>query len=146
MALSIGCSQNVTDSDVESQVEKVEQEEEKLAAMKVRQKYETEMESKLTALKTKVNELKSQAESAVGDKQVELSGEIAMLETKCLQMREKLDDLKAASGDLWASTKIKAEETWTDVSETVESKVKEWTGKIAEEVKPKTDDSKNDKK
>ena len=141
IAGAIGCDMSITDSDVESQVEKIEQEEEKLAAMKERQKFETDMESKLAALKTKINAFKEQAESAVGDKQVELNGEIAKLKTKCDQMRANLDELKAASGDVWAKAKLEAEETWTDVHKTVESKVEEWQKKLADEIQSKSEDS-----
>ena len=134
-----GCDTSVTDADIEGQIQKVEQEEAQLEAMKERQKYESEMKTKLAQLKEKVATLDEQADKATGDEQIELRGEIAKLKTKCEQMQDQLDELKAASGDVWAKTKIKAEETWQDVSMSVESKVTEWKSKIKNMINEETD-------
>ncbi|QEG24964.1 sll1863 family stress response protein [Mariniblastus fucicola] len=140
LVVSLGCDTEISDADVESQVQKIEKEEAKLAAMKERQTFESEMESKVEALEQKVAALKEQRENVSGDEEVELNGEIARLETQVEQMREQLDELKAASGDLWAETKIKAEESWDDVSESIDSQMKRWKQNRDEP----TDDAAND--
>ncbi|MEM9941242.1 MAG: hypothetical protein AAF939_06595 [Planctomycetota bacterium] len=135
-----GCQYEVSDADIDKQVETIEQEEEKLAAMKERQKFESDMEAKLDELRNQIKNLNKKAESADGEKEVQLRGEVAELKTRCEQMQTQLDELKAASGDMWAQSKIKAEAAWNDLSESVESKISQWKADMEQsEDKSKSD-------
>jgi len=141
-----GCENNVTEKDIEEQKQNVNNEQDKLEALKERQDVEDKIESKLTTLAKEVEQLKQQADDATGDEEVQLRGEIAKLQTKHEHAQDRLKELRAASGDKWAQLKIKTEEAWEDASDSVKEKVKQWKersakGKSDEASDEDTDDS-----
>ena len=146
-AFAAGCDDKISQGDLENQRETIEKakdnvvsEEQQLAAMKERQILETKMDAELTAMDATIKTLEDQAEKAEGDLQVELRKESAGLRTKYDQMKRKLDELKAASGDAWASTKLAAEDAWKDLKDSVQKLVDKQGGS-----NPPTDKQADDK-
>jgi phage shock protein A len=84
------------------------------------------METEMVALDKTIDNLEERADKAEGERQVELRKEIAGLRTKYEQMERKLDELKAASGDTWASAKLSAEEAWNDLTSSVKKTSDNW--------------------
>jgi exonuclease VII large subunit len=128
----VGCDSQISNADINNQKAKIERETDKLAAMKERRRYESEMEAKLEKLQSQINGMKEEAASAKGEAEVKLRGEIAELETRFEQVKESLDELKIASGDLWAKAKIKAEKAWGELSKSSKEKVADWKARFEE--------------
>lgn len=130
VALMLGCEDQVTQRDLDQQEKAIEkakenvvEEEQQLTALKERQVHEAKMEAELAALDTSIKTLEEKADKAEGDLQVELKKEIAGLRTKYDQMKRQLDELKAASGDAWASAKIAVEDSWKDLKSSVQEAI-----------------------
>lgn len=136
IVVSAGCDSDVTQLDIEEQQQNVTDEQEKLGSLKERPQVEDQMDAQQNALIKEIQGLVTKANDAKGDREVVLRGEIAKLETKCEQAQDQLRELKAASGDQWAKLKIKADESWKDVSDSVRQKTKRWLDDASDISKP----------
>lgn len=99
----------------------------KLSALEERQQVEDEMEKNLEDMAAKIDSLEEQAENATGDREIELNKRIAELETKHDQLQEKLEELRAASGDAWATVKQETEQLWNEASTEAEDAIESFS-------------------
>jgi peptidoglycan hydrolase CwlO-like protein len=130
---SIGCEDRVTNRDIERQEdavetakERVQDEKRELDALNERQAVESQMERDLKELDAKIDALEERAKQAEGERKAELEKDAAALRTAYDAAQKKLDELKAASGDVWASAKLAAEKMWTDLRESIQSTTDRW--------------------
>jgi Skp family chaperone for outer membrane proteins len=131
--MSIGCEDNVTNRDIERQEkvvesakDQVQEEKRQLDALNERQAVESQMERDLKELDAKIDSLEERASQAEAERKEELQRDVATLRQEYDEAQKKLDELKAASGDIWASAKLAAEKMWTDLRESVRSTTERW--------------------
>jgi chromosome segregation ATPase len=102
--------------DVEKELQRKREdlvsEQEQLGALKERQAFEDDMQSKLTAVEKRIEQLDQEADRAEGDTEVRLREQIAVLQTRHDQLQLKLDELRAASGDAWSTLKTSVASAW----------------------------------
>lgn len=126
IAVLAGCNDQVSQSDIDEQQEEVDQAQDKLDALKERQQIEDKLQSDLAGIQKKIDQLEARVDEVSDDREVEMRGKIAQLNTQHEQLEEHLRELRAASGDKWAQLRVNAEAAWHDLSDHVDEKMKEW--------------------
>lgn len=113
---------------------KLQEERDQLAAMQDRYKFENQMVNNLEEMDANIDTLEEQADEATGDREVELRKRIAALKTRREQLRDKLTDLRAASGNEWATLKNETEEAWNEASTSVKDAMQDVKQNVDEKV------------
>lgn len=131
--LFISCEDNITSRDIERQEEAVDvakqdvrREQEQLSAINERASVETKIENDLNTLDAEIDRMEARAKEADEARRAELEREAAALRAEYDTIRRGLDELKAASGDSWASAKIAIEDSWKQLSESVRTTLERW--------------------
>jgi chromosome segregation ATPase len=96
------------------------EEQKQLAALKVRQGFEDDMQAKLDSVQKRIDELEKQAGDAQGEQEVQLRQQAEALRTRHRQMQEQLDALRSTSSDEdWTTNKAALEEAWTSAEQSM---------------------------
>ena len=71
--------------------------------MKTRDEYVKQMKQQLDSLNTLVGDLESKAKEATDDAREKYAGQLAQIDKAYQATHDKLEEVKAASGDKWES-------------------------------------------
>jgi len=89
------------------------------ADMKNREEYIDKLAAQLKEWSAKVDELESKARLAKADVKADYDNQIKQLKDKQNAAKNKLQELKGASGEAWDTLKAGAETAWTDMKNAV---------------------------
>ncbi|MDT8404726.1 hypothetical protein [Sulfuriflexus sp.] len=94
--------------------------------MEKKEIYQEKMSAKLHEWQAKIDALKARADQVGADQKLKYQEQIDNLRTKQRHMREKLDELKAASESTWEEIKTRVDRAWEDLEGAVEKLTKKF--------------------
>jgi len=94
--------------------------------MENKETYQEKMSAKLHEWQAKIDVLKAKADQAGADQKMKYKEQVENLRTKQQHMREKLDELKAASEGTWEEVKKRVDRAREDLEGAVEKLTKKF--------------------
>jgi hypothetical protein len=88
--------------------------------MGLKEAYQEKMEAQLKEWTAKLNEYKAKADKAGADVKIQMYAHIDQLKAKKEALQQKLDEVKAASGDSWEALKAGSEKILEETKKTWE--------------------------
>ncbi len=89
--------------------------------MSTKEAYEKKLQAQLDEWALEYEKLKVRADKVKAEGQIEYQKELEELRSKQKVAQEKLDEIKAASGDAWEDLKTGLESSWDSLSASLKS-------------------------